>query len=36
MKGTGMEDWLIDGLIEFYNIIKAGYASKTTNTIEQI
>jgi hypothetical protein len=36
MKGTGMEDWLIDAVMEFYNIIRAGYASQTTNTIEQV
>jgi hypothetical protein len=26
---------LIDSLIEFYNIIRAGYVSQTTNTVEQ-
>jgi uncharacterized protein YbjT (DUF2867 family) len=36
MKGIGMEDWLIDAIMELYNIIKAGYASQTTNTVEQI
>jgi uncharacterized protein YbjT (DUF2867 family) len=36
MKGIGMEDWLIDAIVELYNIIKAGYASQTTNTVEQI
>lgn len=35
MKGSGMEDWLIADLIEFSNIIKAGNASQTTDTIEQ-
>ena len=36
MKGIGMEDWLIDAMMEFYNIIREGYASHTTNTVEQI
>ena len=36
MKGIGMEDWLIDAMMEFYNIIRAGYASQITNTVEQI
>lgn len=36
MKEMGMEDWLIAALIELYNIIKAGYASQTTDTIEKI
>jgi uncharacterized protein YbjT (DUF2867 family) len=35
MKGSGMEDWLIDDLIEFCNIIRAGNASQTTDTVEQ-
>jgi uncharacterized protein YbjT (DUF2867 family) len=36
MKGTGMEDWLIDGIMEYYDIIRDGRASQTTNAIEQI
>jgi NAD(P)H dehydrogenase (quinone) len=32
----GMEDWLIDAIMEFYYIIKAGHASRTTNAVEQI
>lgn len=36
MKEMGMEDWLIAALIELYNIIKAGYASQTTDTVEKI
>jgi uncharacterized protein YbjT (DUF2867 family) len=36
MKNTGMEDWLVDALMEIYNIIRSGYASQTTATIEQI
>jgi len=35
MKGLGMEDWLIADLIEFCNIIKAGNASQTTDTVER-
>ena len=29
MKKMGMEDWLIDALIEFYNVIKSGDASQS-------
>jgi uncharacterized protein YbjT (DUF2867 family) len=36
MKKMGMEDWLIDAIMEFYYIIKAGHASRTTNAVEQI
>jgi uncharacterized protein YbjT (DUF2867 family) len=36
MKNTGMEDWLVDALLEIYNIIRSGHASHTTATIEQI
>jgi uncharacterized protein YbjT (DUF2867 family) len=36
MKQNGMDDWLIDAIMEFYTIIKAGHASKTTNEVEQI
>jgi len=36
MKKMGMEDWLIDGIIEFYYIIRAGHASRTTNAVEQV
>jgi len=36
MKQNGMNDWLIDAIMEFYTIIKAGHASKTTNEVEQI
>jgi uncharacterized protein YbjT (DUF2867 family) len=36
MKETGMYDWLIDAIMEFYSIIKAGHASKTTNVFEQV
>jgi uncharacterized protein YbjT (DUF2867 family) len=36
MKSMGMEDWLIDSILEeFYNT-KVGNRSKTTNTVEQI
>jgi hypothetical protein len=36
MKENGMDDWLVDAIMEFYSIIKAGHASKTTNVFEQI
>jgi uncharacterized protein YbjT (DUF2867 family) len=36
MKENGMYDWLIDTIMEFYSIIKAGRASKTTNVFEQV
>ena len=36
MKESGMDDWLIDDIIEFYSIIRAGHASQTTNVVEQI
>jgi uncharacterized protein YbjT (DUF2867 family) len=36
MKKIGMENWLIDAIMEFYNIIKAGHASQTTTVVEQI
>src|SRR4051794_23649356 len=36
MKGIGMEDWLVDGMIELYSIIREGHAAQITNTVEQI
>jgi uncharacterized protein YbjT (DUF2867 family) len=36
MKGNGMQDWLIDGMIELYSIIREGHATQITNTVEQI
>jgi uncharacterized protein YbjT (DUF2867 family) len=36
MKENGMDDWLIEAIIEFCSIIKAGHASQTTNVVEQI
>jgi uncharacterized protein YbjT (DUF2867 family) len=36
MKGAGMIDWLIDGLLELYAIIKSGHAAQTTTAIEEI
>ncbi|HEX9319079.1 MAG TPA: SDR family oxidoreductase [Nitrososphaeraceae archaeon] len=36
MKGAGMTDWLIDGLLELYAIIRAGHAAQTTTAIEEI
>ena len=36
MKKLGMSDWLIDDIMKFYGIIRLGYASQITNTIEEI
>ncbi|MDQ6864544.1 MAG: SDR family oxidoreductase [Thermoproteota archaeon] len=36
MKQIGMEDWLIDAIMEFFSIVRAGHASQTTNMVEQI
>jgi uncharacterized protein YbjT (DUF2867 family) len=36
LKENGMDDWVIDAIMEFYSIIKAGHASQTTNVVEQI
>jgi uncharacterized protein YbjT (DUF2867 family) len=36
MKQNGMDNWLVDAIMEFYMIIKAGHASQTTNVVEQI
>jgi uncharacterized protein YbjT (DUF2867 family) len=36
MKQVGMENWVIDALMELYNRIKAGQESKTTTVVEQI
>lgn len=32
----GMEEWLIDAMMESYSIIRAGNASQTTTVVEQI
>jgi len=31
-----MSDWLIDALLELYDIIKAGHAAQITSAIEDI
>src|SRR5919199_549243 len=36
MKNNGMDDWLVDAIMEFYSIIKSGHASKTTNVFEEV
>ena len=36
MKKMGMEDWLIDALLELYSVIRSGYASQSTTVVEQI
>jgi len=35
MKKMGMEDWLIDALVELYSVIRSGYASQSTTVVEQ-
>ena len=36
MKENGMSDWLVDGLLEIYTIIRTGHAAQTTTSIEEI
>ncbi len=36
MKKMGMEDWLIDALLEFYGVIRSGDVSQSTTAVEQI
>jgi uncharacterized protein YbjT (DUF2867 family) len=36
MKETGMTEWLIDAILEFYGIIRAGHAAQITSSIEEI
>ena len=36
MKKMGMEDWLIDALMELFNVIRFGNSSQTTPVVEQI
>ncbi len=36
MKAMGMENWFIDAMMEFNNIIRAGHASQMTTVVEQI
>ena len=36
MMKMGMEDWLIDAMMEYYTIIKSGHASETTSTVEEV
>jgi hypothetical protein len=36
MMKMGMEDWLIDAMMELYSIIRSGYASQTTSSIEEV
>jgi len=36
MKDSGMDNWLVDAIMEFYSIIKVGHASKTTNVFEEL
>lgn len=36
LKEMGMDNWLIDAVMEGFYSIKAGYGSQTTNVVEQI
>ena len=36
LKDSGMDDWLVDAIMEFCSIIRAGHASKTTNVFEEV
>lgn len=37
MKDIGLEDWLIEGMMDLYNMIRNDvYAAKITNTVKQI
>ena len=36
MKQIGMEDWVVDAIMEFFSIVRAGHASQTTTVAEQI
>lgn len=36
MMKMGMEDWLIDAMMELYTIIKSGHGSQTTSSIEEV
>ncbi|MGB8101097.1 MAG: SDR family oxidoreductase [Nitrososphaeraceae archaeon] len=36
MMKMGMEDWLIDAMMEPYTIIKSGHGSQTTSSIEEV
>ncbi len=36
MKEIGIEEWLIDAMIELDNIIRAGHTAQTTDVIERI
>jgi uncharacterized protein YbjT (DUF2867 family) len=36
MKEAGMDAWHVDALMELYRIIRAGHASQTTGTVEEI
>jgi uncharacterized protein YbjT (DUF2867 family) len=36
MKEMGMENWFIDAMMEFNNIIRAGHGPQMTTVVEQI
>ena len=36
MKQIGLEDWLIDAIMEYFSIVRAVNASRTTTVVEQI
>ncbi len=36
MKEIGMNDWLVDGMMESYRFIRSGHGSQITNVVEDI
>lgn len=36
MKQIGMEDWLIDAIMEFFSIVRVCHGSQTTAIVEEI
>jgi uncharacterized protein YbjT (DUF2867 family) len=35
-ENSGLDDWIVDAIMEFYSIIREGHASQTSNIVEQI
>jgi hypothetical protein len=36
MKEVGMDDWLINSMIELYAIVRAGYGSNLSSDVEEL
>jgi hypothetical protein len=36
MKEIGLDDWLIDTILEGYNNLKKGYFSSVTNVVQEV